>query len=89
MSVSTGSSSLARPRSFSPRRVLASVSLYLTEEQVSDDLKSGHLVRVLADWRPPFSGHLYYPSRRQPTQAFALLVDALRYRALARQTQTI
>jgi DNA-binding transcriptional LysR family regulator len=55
---------------------------YLTEEQVSDDLKSGRLIRVLADWCPPFSGyHLYYPSRRQPTQAFALLVDALRYRA--------
>ena len=30
---------------------------------------------------PPFPGyHLYYPSRRQPTPAFALLVDALRYR---------
>ena len=39
------------------------------------------LVRVLADWCPPFPGyHLYYPSRRQPTPAFALLVDALRYR---------
>ena len=55
---------------------------YLTEEQVGDDLETGRLVRVLADWCPPFSGyHLYYPSRRQPTQAFALLVDALRYRA--------
>ncbi len=55
---------------------------YLTEEQVRGDLESGRLVRVLADWCPPFSGyHLYYPSRRQPTQAFALLVDALRYRA--------
>jgi DNA-binding transcriptional LysR family regulator len=54
---------------------------YLTEEQVSDDLKSGRLVRVLGDWCTPFSGyHLYYPSRRQPTQAFALLVEALRYR---------
>src|SRR5215207_5893375 len=54
---------------------------YLTEQQVSDELDSGRLVRVLADWCPPFSGyHLYYPSRRQPTQAFALLVDALRYR---------
>src|SRR5579863_6490085 len=58
---------------------------YLTEEQVRDDLKSGRLVRVLADWCPPFSGyHLYYPSRRQPTQAFSLLVDALRYRGQAR-----
>ena len=55
---------------------------YLTEEQVGDDLETGRLFRVLADWCPPFSGyHLYYPSRRQPTQAFALLVDALRFRA--------
>jgi DNA-binding transcriptional LysR family regulator len=54
---------------------------YLTEQQVQEDLDRGRLVRVLADWCPPFSGyHLYYPSRRQPTQAFALLVDALRYR---------
>jgi DNA-binding transcriptional LysR family regulator len=38
-------------------------------------------MRVLADWRPPFSGYcLYYPNRRQPAAAFALLVDALRYR---------
>jgi DNA-binding transcriptional LysR family regulator len=54
---------------------------YLTEQQVLEDLSCGRLVRVLADWCPPFPGyHLYYPSRRQPTQAFALLVDALRYR---------
>lgn len=54
---------------------------YLTEQQVRDDLESGQLVRVLSDWCPPFSGyHLYYPSRRQPTHAFALLVEALRYR---------
>ena len=58
---------------------------YLTEEQVADDLKSGRLVRVLGDWCLPFSGyHLYYPSRRQPTQAFTLLVEALRYRGSAR-----
>lgn len=37
-------------------------------------------VRVLEDWRPSFSGyHLYYPSPRQPSAAFALLVNALRY----------
>ena len=41
----------------------------------------GRLIRVLADWCPPYPGyHLYYPSRRQPTPAFALLVNALRYR---------
>ena len=55
---------------------------YLPEAEVRGDLESGRLVRVLADWCPPFSGyHLYYPSRRQPTQAFGLLVEALRYRA--------
>jgi len=54
---------------------------YLPEQQVQKQLNSGALVRVLANWCPPFTGyHLYYPSRRQPTPAFALLVDALRYR---------
>jgi len=55
--------------------------VYLTEGQVGPYLADGRLVRVLADWCEPFSGyHLYYPSRRQPTPAFAILVDALRYR---------
>jgi DNA-binding transcriptional LysR family regulator len=54
---------------------------YLPEDQVETHLATGRLIRVLADWCPPFPGyHLYYPSRRQPTPAFALLVDALRYR---------
>jgi DNA-binding transcriptional LysR family regulator len=54
---------------------------YLPEDQVQADMSAGRLVRVLADWCPPFSGyHLYYPSRRQSSPAFALLVDALRYR---------
>ncbi len=54
---------------------------YLPEDVVQAHLATGRLVRVLADWCPPFSGcHLYYPSRRQPTPAFSLLVDALRYR---------
>jgi DNA-binding transcriptional LysR family regulator len=54
---------------------------YLPEEQVQVHLAEGRLVRVLADWCPPSSGyHLYYPNRRQPTPAFALLVDALRYK---------
>lgn len=53
---------------------------YLTEGQMESYLADGRLVRVLEDWCEPFSGyHLYYPSRRQPTAAFALLVDALRY----------
>jgi DNA-binding transcriptional LysR family regulator len=55
---------------------------YLPEDQVQTHLADGRLIRVLADWCPPFPGyHLYYPSRRQPTPAFVPLVDALRYRA--------
>lgn len=55
---------------------------YLPEDSVQSHLATGRLVRVLADWCPPYPGyHLYYPSRRQPTLAFTLLVDALRYRA--------
>lgn len=53
----------------------------LMDDMVPADVAEGRLVRVLADWCPPFSGyHLYYPSRRQPTPAFALLVDALRFK---------
>jgi DNA-binding transcriptional LysR family regulator len=51
---------------------------YLPEDQVQAYLAEERLVRVLADWCPPFPGyHLYYPNRRQPTPAFALLVEAL------------
>jgi len=54
---------------------------------VREPLADGRLIRVLADWCPLFSGyHLYYPSRRQLSPAFALLVNALRYpRAAARR----
>lgn len=54
---------------------------YLPEDQVRTYLADGRLIRVLDDWCPAFSGYrLYYPRRRQPTPAFALLVEALRYR---------
>ena len=54
---------------------------YLPEDQVRDAVAEGRLVRVLEDWCPPFAGyHLYYPSRRQSSAAFTVLVDALRYR---------
>jgi len=52
---------------------------YAIEDQVTEQLESGALVRLLEDWCPPFPGyHLYYPSRRQPSAAFSLLVRALR-----------
>lgn len=55
---------------------------YLPEDTVEAYIAEGRLVRVLADWCPLYPGyHLYYPNRRQPTQAFSLLVEALRYRS--------
>ncbi|QDH74586.1 LysR family transcriptional regulator [Brevundimonas sp. M20] len=54
---------------------------FLMADVVAPAIAEGRLVPVLEDWRPPFPGyHLYYPSRRQPTPAFTLLVEALRYR---------
>jgi DNA-binding transcriptional LysR family regulator len=63
--------------------VLAGLGLAcMPEDQVMVHLADGRLMRVLADWCPPFPGyHLYYPSRRQAAPAFSLLVDALRCRA--------
>jgi DNA-binding transcriptional LysR family regulator len=55
---------------------------YLPEDVAQPHMAQGRLKRVLEDWCPPFPGyHLYYPSRRQSSPAFALLVDALRYRS--------
>lgn len=54
---------------------------YLPADQVRPFIEQGSLVQVLSDWCQPYPGyHLYYPSRRQPTPAFTVLVDALRYR---------
>jgi DNA-binding transcriptional LysR family regulator len=62
--------------------VLAGLGLsYLPENLVQARVAEGRLIRVLADWCPPFPGyHLYYPSRRQAMPAFAVVVEALRYR---------
>jgi DNA-binding transcriptional LysR family regulator len=54
---------------------------YSPEDVVASAIADGRLIRVLDDWCKPFPGyHIYYPSRRQPSPAFKLLVDALRYR---------
>src|SRR6266516_7017341 len=54
---------------------------YVPQDLAQPHLDRGLLTRVLEDWCPPYSGyHLYYLSRRQSSPAFALLVDALRYR---------
>jgi DNA-binding transcriptional LysR family regulator len=67
----------------SPHIVLAALDglgiAFLPEEEFAPHIEEGRLVRVLQDWCPPFSGyHLYYPSRRQHSPAFALVVEALR-----------
>src|SRR5471030_2638739 len=54
---------------------------YIAQDLVAPYLADGRLIAVLDDWCAPFAGfHLYYPSRRQASPAFALLVEALRYR---------
>lgn len=67
----------------SPHMVLAALDglgiAFLPEEEFAPHIEAGRLVRVLQDWCPPFSGyHLYYPSRRHHSPAFALVLDALR-----------
>jgi DNA-binding transcriptional LysR family regulator len=67
----------------SPHIVLAALDglgvAFLPEEEFAPHLEEGRLVRVLQDWCPAFSGyHLYYPSRKQQSPAFALVIEALR-----------
>ena len=53
----------------------------VVDDRVAALIAQGKLVRVLPEWSPILPGlHLYYPSRRQNSAAFALLVDALRLR---------
>jgi DNA-binding transcriptional LysR family regulator len=54
---------------------------YVPDDLAQPHIAKGRLKRVLEDWCQPYAGyHLYYPSRRQPSAAFALVVEALRYR---------
>jgi DNA-binding transcriptional LysR family regulator len=54
---------------------------YVPEGMAQPYISRGRLRRVLEDWCLPYPGyHLWYPSRRQSSAAFALLVDALRHR---------
>jgi DNA-binding transcriptional LysR family regulator len=67
----------------SPHIVLAALDglgvAFLPEQEFSPHLEEGRLLRVLDNWCPPFPGyHLYYPSRRQPSPAFSLVLGALR-----------
>src|SRR5579875_3307707 len=83
---------VARERSFTKAAAKLGVSPSALSHTIRDlearlglaqpHLAKGRLEQALEDWCLPYSGyHLYYPSRRQPSAAFALLVDALRYRS--------
>lgn len=55
---------------------------FVPEDSVKYEIANGSLIRVLDEWCAPFSGYyLYYPSRRQHTTAFSLLIEALRYKS--------
>ena len=55
---------------------------FVPEELALPHVEAGRLVRVMEDWSPVFPGlHLYYPSRRQPSRALSLVVDAVRHRS--------
>lgn len=60
---------------------LAGLGLAFTIKDVAQEhIDAGRLIPVLEDWCPIFPGfHLYYPTRRQSSPAFTLIVDALRY----------
>lgn len=64
------------------KAVLSGAGLaFLPEEEVLPYIEAGSLVLLLQDWTPFYPGyHIYYPSRRQHTPAFSLLLNALRYR---------
>jgi DNA-binding transcriptional LysR family regulator len=53
---------------------------YTLKDRVQEYISQEKLVSVLEDWCETFPGyHLYYPSRRHSSPAFALLLKALRY----------
>ena len=70
-----------------PARVDAAISgmglAFVPEDTVAGALAEGKLEAVLEPWCEPFQGYyLYYPSRKQHTQAFARLIEALRYKGV-------
>lgn len=53
---------------------------YVPEDMVAQRIRSGELIVVLDDWSPQFDGYyIYYPTSRQNSAAFKVIVDALRY----------
>lgn len=54
---------------------------YVPRGLVRGQIENGQLREVLTNYCPTFQGyHLYYPSRRHPSVAFAAFVETFRYR---------
>lgn len=54
---------------------------YVPENIVARHIQAGDLLLVLDEWSPIFDGYyIYYPSSRQNSAAFRVIVDALRHR---------
>lgn len=52
---------------------------YVPESLVEKERASGQLIQILDEWCPMFTGYyLFYPSRRQNSPAFKVIVDALK-----------
>lgn len=54
---------------------------FVPEASIESHVARRQLVQLLDDWCPPIPGfHLYYPSRRQHSPAFQLVLELLRHR---------
>jgi DNA-binding transcriptional LysR family regulator len=54
---------------------------FLSEDLVAHHVREGRLVSIMEEWCPSFPGlHAYYPSRRHPSRALALVIEAIRLR---------
>ena len=59
---------------------------YVPEDMVARQIRSSELVIVLDDWSPKFDGYyVYYPTSRQNSAAFKVIVDALRHHDVRRK----
>jgi DNA-binding transcriptional LysR family regulator len=55
---------------------------YVPENLVAEPIGNGRLVQLLDEWSPRFAGYyLYFPTRRQNSPAFSVIVDTLRHAA--------
>ena len=53
--------------------------VWLPKIMVETEIQKGNFIRILEDWDMHYSGYyMYYPSRRESSLLFRLLVDALR-----------